>query len=99
MTLDWIGTWWAVVYVLAAARVTILITRDSLPPMARMRDYVSSRWGRSDWSELIVCPWCMGFWVSVGAFLVASTPADTVGRWVAVPFAMSTVVGLLASRE
>lgn len=99
MNLDWVMTPWVFVYALAAYRVTRLITRDSLPPMARLRDHVLDRWGDSGWSELIVCPWCMGFWISSAATVVASTPADVVGRWIAVPFAMSAVVGLLASRD
>jgi len=99
VTLDWVTTPWVIVYTLAAYRVTRLITRDSLPPLVRLRDHVTDRWGHNPWSELIVCPWCIGFWVSVGATLVASTPADTVGRWIAVPFAISAVIGFLAGRE
>lgn len=99
MNLHWVGTIWLILYSLFAYRITRLITHDSLPPMARMRDYVLDRWGHSPWSELIVCPWCMGFWVSLGTVVVASTPADTVFRWVALPFAMSAIVGLLASRD
>lgn len=99
MNLDWIFTGWAIVYTLAAYRVTRLITRDSLPPIAALRDTVLNRWGHNPWSELIVCPWCMGFWVSAGAVAVASTPAHMIGRWLAIPLAMSAVVGLLASRD
>jgi hypothetical protein len=99
MTLDWVLTGWAVVYVLAAARITRLITHDSLPPMARLRDYVLDRWGDDPWSELIVCPWCMGVWISIGTTVVVSTPADVVYRWVAVPLAMSMIVGLIANQE
>lgn len=99
MNLAWVGTIWFIIYALAAYRVTRLITRDSLPPIARLRDHVIDRWGDNPWSELIVCPWCMGFWVSVAATALASSPADVVTRWIAVPFAMSAVVGLLASRD
>lgn len=99
MSLAWVGTVWFIIYALAAYRVTRLITHDSLPPMARLRDYVLDRWGHSPWSELIVCPWCMGFWVSVATVAVASSPADPVTRWPATGFAMSAIVGLLASRD
>lgn len=99
MTLHWVGTIWLIIYSLAAFRITRLITRDSLPPMARLRDHVLNRWGNSPWSELIVCPWCMGFWVSLGAVAVASTPAHHVGQWVAVPLAMSAIIGMIASRD
>lgn len=99
MNLDWVTTWWAVVYVLAAHRLTRLITHDSLPPVARFRQYVLDRWGNNPWSELAVCPWCMGFWVAVGTTVIVSTPADMAYRWIAVPLAMSTLIGVIASRE
>jgi len=99
MNLDWVTTWWCVVYLLAAARITRLITHDSLPPLARLRDHVIDRWGDNPWSELAVCPWCMGVWVSAGTVAVVSTPADMVYRWVAVPLAMAHIVGLIANRD
>lgn len=99
MNLDWVLTGWAIVYVLAAARLTRLITHDSLPPIQRMRDHVLNRWGHNPWSELVVCPWCMGIWVSIGTVVIVSTPAATVYRWVAVPLAMSMIVGMIANRD
>lgn len=99
MNLDWVTSWWVIVYALAAHRLTRLATHDSLPPVVRVREYVLNRWGDNPWSELAVCPWCMGFWVSVGTTIVASTPVDMVYQWVAVPLAMSTVIGLVASRD
>ena len=99
MNLDWVGTIWFIIYMLAAFRVTRLITRDSLPPIARLRDHVLDRWGHNPWSELIVCPWCMGFWVSAVTVVLASSPADPVLRWPATVFAASAIVGLLASRD
>lgn len=99
MNLDWVLTGWAAVYVLAAYRLTRLITHDSLPPVKRLRDYVLNRWGDSPWSELADCPWCMGFWVSVGTTILVSTPAAMVYRWVAVPLAIATIIGLIANRD
>lgn len=99
MNLDWALTPWAIVYALAAYRITRLITHDSLPPMARLRDYVLNRWGDNPWSELIVCPWCMGVWVSFGTTALVSTPADMIYRWVAVPLAMATIIGVIANRD
>lgn len=99
MSLSWATTFWIVIHSLAAYRLTRLITHDSLPPVKRMREYVLDRWGDNPWSELADCPWCMGFWVSVGVTILASTPADTVWRWVAVPLAMSAIIGLIANRD
>lgn len=99
MNLHWTTTWWAFVYLLAAYRLTRLITRDSLPPIQRLRDYVLNRWGDNLWSEVIVCDWCMSFWVALGTTLIVSTPAEPVYQWVAVPLAMSTVIGMVANRD
>ncbi len=99
MNLHWVTTWWVVIYALSAHRLTRLITRDSLPPVARLRDYVLNRWGDSDWSELVVCPWCMGFWIAAGTTALVSTPVAVAYQWIAVPLAMSTVIGMIAGRE
>jgi hypothetical protein len=40
----------------------------------------------------------MGFWISTGVVLVASTPVDAMWRWLALPLALSTIVGCIASR-
>lgn len=99
MSLAWVPSVWALVYLLAAYRLTRLWTRDSLPPLPAFRQYVLTRWGTRPWSELVDCPWCSGFWISLGVVLVASSPAAPVFQWVAVPLAISAVVGLIASRE
>lgn len=98
MNLDWVLTPWVIVYALAAYRLTRLITHDSLPPIQKLRDHVLDRWATSPWSELADCPWCMGFWVSAGTTIIASTPAATTYQWVAVPLAMATIVGMIAHR-
>lgn len=99
MTLAWVTSWWAVVYALTAYRLTRLWTRDSLPPLPAFRQYVLTRWGHRSWSALVDCPWCSGFWISVGVVLVASSPVAPVFQWVAVPLAVSAVVGLIATWE
>jgi hypothetical protein len=97
MTLDWVLTGWSVVYVLAAYRITRLLTHDSFPPIQRVRDYVLNRWANNPWSELADCPWCMGVWVAIGTTMIVSTPAATVYQWIAVPLAMATIIGLIAN--
>lgn len=98
VTLAWVTTPWVFVWVLAAARLTRLWTRDSLPPLPRFRQYVATRWGNRAWAELVDCPWCAGFWITSACCAVASTPAEPVLRWVAVPLALSMVASLLASQ-
>lgn len=99
MNLHWVTTPWALVYALAAHRLTRLITHDSLPPVKKLRDHVLDRWGHNPWSELADCPWCMGFWVATGTTILASTPAEAAYRWIAVPLAMATVIGIIANRD
>lgn len=84
---------------LAAYRLTRLWTRDSLPPLPQIRQAVLSRWGDKTWTELLVCDWCAGFWISAGVVAVASSPAEGVWLWLAVPLALSAVVGLIATRD
>lgn len=97
MSLTWVMTPWVFVWTLAAARLTRLWTRDSLPPLPAFRQYVLTCWGTRPWVELVDCPWCAGFWITVATCAVASTPAEPVLRWGAVPLALSMVVSLLAA--
>jgi hypothetical protein len=97
VSLAWATSPLVFIWALAAARLTRLWTRDSLPPLPAFRQYVATRWGHKAWSELVDCPWCAGFWITLGACAVASTPAEPVLRWVAVPLALSMIVSLLAA--
>lgn len=100
MTLAWVPAWaWLPIYALAAFRLTVLWTRDTLPPLPQLRQYVATRWGHKAWSELMDCPWCAGFWFSLGVVLVSSSPLAPAWQWLAVPLALSAVTGLLAARS
>ena len=44
--------------------------------------------------ELIVCPWCTGFWISVAA-VVAYGYAPGPVVWISLPFAISHLIGLI----
>ena len=44
--------------------------------------------------ELVSCVWCTGFWISVIA-AVGWSQAPDVAWWLALPFALSAVAGLL----
>lgn len=88
---------WLLIDVLAAARLTRLMTRDSLPYAKRIRDTVLIRWGESPWSELVVCPWCFGFWAAVLAVL-GRLVVPAVWSPLALALAGSMLIGLLLTR-
>ena len=81
-----------IVLALAAFRLTRLVVEDSITDS--LRDWVSVR--SPFLSRLIDCYWCAGFWVSVGV-VVAHAAAPTPTYWLALPFALSAVVGLLST--
>jgi len=68
----------AAVVVMAAARLTRLVTQDSYPPAAWLR----ARWDdwteESDWNVLLHCHWCFAPWVVlpllVGAYFALDLP-------------------------
>lgn len=90
---------------LAAYRATRLITRDSITDRVR---YAISRWAydenREDWrgptrrkvAEFVVCPWCVGVWVSAG--LYAWWDHLTGARFVVLILAVAGAQALLSSR-
>lgn len=95
---------------LAAYRLTRLFTKDSLfdnqrkawlkrfpPDTAHARASGKKPSDVSKWGQLVVCPWCIGAWIS--GLVVA-----IVSIFVSVPlpllwwFATSTVVGLIGAK-
>jgi hypothetical protein len=83
------------VLALAAHRVTRLLVEDTI--LDRPRSWVAFH-SHPKVDELLSCPWCTGFWVSLawaGAFLL--WPLGTLAA--ALPWALSSAVGLLAARE
>lgn len=87
--------WWTVTLLaLAAFRVFRLIGEDLI--LDGPRDRLTRRLGEK--SELfILCPWCLGFWLSVGWWLAwVAWPHWTLVA--ATPWAISAIVGLVASR-
>lgn len=51
---------------LATYRLTRLLQQDDLPPLPAVRDRLMQRYGATPWSQLIDCPWCLGWWVALG---------------------------------
>lgn len=104
MTLAWLhDPVWLIVNALASYRLTRLWTRDWLPPLPRVRQYVIDRLNEGRDSEhpgtkLVDCPWCIGFWIGAAVTAIMSA---TPHWWpvVAVPLAFSAVTGQLASRD
>lgn len=84
---------------LAAARITRLITRDTLTQPARIR---AINWlgAESMTAYLITCDWCAGMWVSAMVGSAAWMWRDS--PWLQVPLmvlAIGELVGLIASRD
>jgi hypothetical protein len=94
---------------LAAYRLTRLVVKDSFPLLRRTRDRITKRYQldtndlevdtdgtvHNHWVvELLDCPWCAGFWVSLGV-LAARRSAPVLWRPVAEALAVSAVVGLI----
>jgi hypothetical protein len=94
---------------LAAYRLTRLWLRDSVPPMPAVRAWLGDRLTEHEdahegrphpLAPLTDCPWCAGFWISLGVVGVASVPALR-RAWLplATALAFSAVTGQLAERE
>jgi Protein of unknown function (DUF1360) len=94
-----ISPWLTVIAVLATARITRLITRDSITQP--IRTAAVNRVGiDSRIAELIQCDWCTGMWAS--AAVMGAAWAWGEHWWVQVPLlilAAAHVVGWLATRE
>lgn len=93
---------------LAAYRLTRLWTRDSLPPLPRVRQHVLDKLDEIQDAKgshephplaaLVDCPWCIGFWISVGV-VAAATVTPRAWRPLATALAFSAVVANIAVRE
>lgn len=81
---------------LAAFRVTRLLQLDTIleTPRNRFLDkHAGDRWG-----ELLSCPWCLGWWVSLAIVLAACLLPRRLWEPVVVALAGSAVVGLIPSK-
>ena len=84
---------WALL-ALAAFRIWKLIADDAL--LDRPRVWVLARLPDGKAELFIVCPWCLGWWLSL-AWVVAFWLWPHGAVVAAVPFAVSAAVGLIAS--
>lgn len=65
-------TAFAVVVVTSASRLTRLLTYDHFPPVRRFRDWYVNATDGNDWQLLMLCGYCMSFWVTLAVVLSAN---------------------------
>jgi hypothetical protein len=86
---------------LAAYRLYRLFSIDEFPPISWARRkfhvFVQRRFGK-EWSNGIRCPWCAGFWWSLGV-VVAVDLAVSVPLPALMILAVSCLVGLIAQLD
>ena len=101
-----IEPWEFAIIALAVFRVYRLIAEDTILDYPRRKLLrLADEWEqegddpgddyRVKWGIFITCAWCLGWWVSLGAFLLwIWLPTETV--FLATPFAISAVVALIS---
>lgn len=89
--------------VLAVFRLWRLLAVDEILDRPRLWLLNAAGWQEGDdppdgyrtkWADFLVCPWCAGAWLSVGAW-VFWLLAPSLALVVATPFALSAGVGLI----
>jgi hypothetical protein len=99
MRTDWTRDPLAVaVLALAAHRLTRLGLLDTMP-FGALRDRLIGRKPNGCVAELLSCPWCLGWWVSLAVVLAACLLPSRVWRPVAVALAASSVTALLPMED
>ena len=81
--------WWLVaavaVAVLGGGRLARLITHDSFPPAAWVRQkWTNLTKNHEEWTLLTFCHWCLGLWIMavvVGTFLLTFTATWIAWAW------------------
>lgn len=96
------SAWQLVLLALAVYRIWRILGLDDMPGLVAMRNWLAGAselggvWTfRRRWvADLISCPWCLGWWLSLAAagcwFLDAR-----VTLLAAIPFALAAIVGAL----
>ena len=82
------------VLMLAAHRLTRLALLDSVP-FGSLRNWLINRKPDGRVAELLSCPWCLGWWASLGVVLAALVLPRALWQPVAVALAASSVAALL----
>jgi hypothetical protein len=97
--------WQFLVVALAVFRLWRLLAQDDLPWLVRLRNAaVGARETAGVWTfrhptvaHWLQCPWCLGAWLTVG-WTVFWWLDGRLALYVALPFALSATVGLIAKR-
>lgn len=84
------GWWPFLLLALAAFRCWRLLAYDEI--ITKQRIALLHR--RKLLAEFVLCPWCLGAWLSLGIYLLWVW-VPTAALLVAVPFALSAAVGLI----
>lgn len=100
----WIAV--AIITIGSAARLTRLVVHDDFPPVRAFREWVLDKFEPSPWTLLVVCPFCVSFWITLAVFGLAPSPHDTwyaewsyLWWWINGALAMSYVVGEVVFRD
>jgi hypothetical protein len=93
-----------IVLVLAAGRMTRLIYHDDFPPTIWLRTKWDLLTEDSSWNLLLHCPWCLGFWATVGFsswFAVGLAVEWVMVAWwiVAGMLALGYIVPMIVARD
>lgn len=95
------ASWWWIVYALAVARVTGLITLDEITRPTRdalLRRLNPNRPSHQQVAYLIGCPWCMSIWVAAAIIPAAWAAGDHPALAIpALALAASQVTGATAT--
>lgn len=92
-----------VVIALAVARAWRFAAVDDMPLIVKIRAWVEGgtevsgevrHYRRPTVHHLLECPWCLGAYLSVGAFVLAHY-SPGVAFWILGPLAVSELVGLI----
>jgi hypothetical protein len=86
------------VYLLAFARLVVLLTRDFItePPRDRLAKALKER-GHNRLAYFVLCPWCVSIWLAIPAAPIIYAYGDS--PWLFVPalgLALSAAAGALA---
>jgi hypothetical protein len=83
---------------LAVHRLTRLALFDRVP-FGALREKLINRKPDGYIAELLTCPWCLGWWVSLAVVLAASVLPRALWHPIAVALAASSVTALLPTGE
>jgi hypothetical protein len=84
-------------WLLAAARVTRLLTKDAITDFVREWAYRRSRGGDTLLTYFVQCPWCIGMWVALSTGWLPLWLTDRhIALWPLVALAASYLIGVSA---